>query len=314
MSLYNDVRPEVLDDVFGNTATVAALKTYIRQSSTKRNHSLLFVGPTGCGKTTLARIMARAVGADDSYSLIELNAANTKGIDTVRDIDKNARTMPLTGSAKVYLVDESHELTSKAQQAFLKLLEDYPDSVYFFFCTTNPEHLIKTIIGRCAKYTVGPLGRDDMRALLKTTAKKVGFDISDEIVDAVAHFSEGLPRNALVNLEKIKDLDDEEHMVDMLSHGTVSEPDIFDICRILCMDPTKRKLKWKSAINLMYNSGTDSEGIRRAILGGLGQKMKRCKDIEVMKDYVNVVEIFSVNTFYAGKSQLAAFIFKACTY
>lgn len=312
--LYNDVRPPNLDGVFGNKSTVDALKTYLRQSSEKRNHALLFVGPTGCGKTTLARIIAHEVGADSEYSLEELNAANTRGIDTVRAISEGARMRPLVGGAKVYIVDESHQLTKAAQQAFLKLLEDYPEDVYFIFCTTNPENLIPTIRSRCAKYQVGPLGRKDMRALLKSVAEKIGFDISDDVIAAVAHFSEGLPRTALVNLEKIKDLDDEMAMLDMLSYGTESEPNIFEICNILCMAPVKRKDEWQDAIKLIYSVGSDSEGIRQAILGSLGAKMQRCKDLDIMKDYVKLTEIFGMSTFYSGKTMLAALIFKACTF
>lgn len=312
--LYNDVRPRKLDEVFGNASTVTALKTYLRQSNEKRNHTLLFMGPVGCGKTTLARIIAHGVGADNDYSLEELNAANTRGIDTIRAISERARTRPLVGGAKVYIVDESHQLTRAAQQAFLKLLEDYPDSVYFIFCTTNPENLIPAIRSRCADYHVGPLGRKDMQVLLKSVCEKLKIDISDEIIKAVAHFSEGLPRNALVNLEKIKDLDDELTMLDLLSYGTVSEPNIFEICNILCMAPVKRKDEWQAAIKLIYSVGTDSEGIRQAILGSLGAKMQRCKDLDVMEDYVKLTEIFGVSTFYSGKTMLAALVFKACTF
>lgn len=309
--LYQAVRPKTFDEVLGNKATVKALKTLCRKASAKRQHVILLAGPTGCGKTTLARILAKEFGADE-FSTFELNASNTRGIDTIREIAENADRSVITGGARVYVVDESHQLTSQAQQAFLKVLEDSVRDTYFILCTTDPQNLIATIRGRCAEYTVGPLGHRDMQELISRTCKLIEFQVSADVAKAIAQYSEGFARNALVLLEKCTDLEEESDMLELVSIGTESEPAILDLCTILSMDPSKRKKVWKEAVSIVFESGTDSEGIRRSILGFLGSKMRRCKDEEIMLDYCYLVRKFSMNTFYHGKSLLAVLVTEAC--
>ena len=131
-------RPQYFDEVAGNKDAVAQCEAILKRSLATIPRSWLFTGPSGTGKTTLARILRYELDCSDA-DFHEFNTSNTRGIDTIREITSKARLSPMDGKIQVYLLDECHQLTKDAQNALLKALEDTPKHTFFMLCTTNPE-------------------------------------------------------------------------------------------------------------------------------------------------------------------------------
>lgn len=309
--LYQIVRPKKLDDVIGNSATVGALKKLVKQTPDKRSHTILLRGPSGCGKTTLARILAGSFGSDEQ-GIIELNAANTRGIDTIREITANAYLPSLGGLAKTYILDESHQLTRVAQEALLKIIEDNPLHCYFILCTTEPENIIKTVRNRCSEYEVGLLSSKEIDNLLREVLVKLDMSSKDEILEGISYTCEGCPRTALVQLEQVIDIKDVNEALEILVKGTERDANIIDLCKLLIMTPEIRRKRWKQIIEKFALIDEEGERIRRSILTFLFNKLRKTEAIEDAEDITRLLTIFSQNVYYGGKSQLGALIARAC--
>src|SRR5688572_25883760 len=141
MELYKKFRPKTLKGVVGQEGAVSSLQSMIDKG--RLPHTILFSGPSGCGKTTIARILKGILECSD-LDFFEINCADFKGIDMVRDIRRYVGIPPLHGKSRVWLIDEAHQLTKDAQNAFLKLLEDTPKHAYFMLATTDPQKLLPT--------------------------------------------------------------------------------------------------------------------------------------------------------------------------
>ena len=132
MSLYLQYRPIELSQLKGNADIVATLEGML-DNRTSCPHAFLLHGPTGCGKTTIGRIIASSLGCKDS-DFTEVDSADFRGIDTIREIRKSSQFMPTHGDVRVWLIDECHKMTNDAQNALLKILEDTPTHIYFVLC------------------------------------------------------------------------------------------------------------------------------------------------------------------------------------
>jgi len=309
--LYQLVRPNNLDEMVGNVATVGALKGIFRQSSDRHPHTILLHGPSGCGKTTIARILAKKFGSNE-HSIFEMNAANTRGIDTIREISVNAHLLGMGSSIKTYILDESHQLTSAAQEALLKIIEDNPVHCYFILCTTEPQNLIKTIRNRCSEYEVNLLSANEILEVLSRAVKKLDTKVHHDILEAISYTAEGCSRTALVQLEQVFDIKNVDEALEFLVKGTERDANVIDLLKLLIMAPEIRLKKWKRIIQIYSLLDDDAEKIRRSILTFLFNKLKKIENVEDAKDITHLLQIFSQSVFYGGKPALGALVAKAC--
>jgi len=259
MGLYLKYRPNALAEIEGNREIVITLRGMFKKNEIP--HSMLFHGPTGCGKTTLARIVAKELGCTEN-NLIEIDTAQFRGIDTVRDLRKNIQYTPLGGGIRVYIIDEVHKMTGDAQNAFLKILEDTPLHIYFILCTTDPQSLLPTIKGRCSQFQVQLLSDDDMKSLLTKIAELENDSIEDEIIEQITQDSQGHPRNALQILEQVLSTPKKRRLT-IAQQAAIEQSESIALCRALM-----KKQGWSEVKKILQGlKGQDAEGIRRVVIG-----------------------------------------------
>ena len=261
MELYKKYRPQTLEDIQGNKATVTSLLAALNKHDPPQ--AFLFYGPTACGKTTLARIVAREVGAVGS-DYKEVDSADFRGIDSIREIRKQSHYQALEGKRKVFLLDECHKLSNDAMNALLKALEDTPKNVVYILCTTDPQKLIKPILGRCSQFQVAPLNSQDMLTLLRRVTHAEGETVSREVYQQITESSEGLPRNALQILEQILGVAEEDRL-GMAQRVAEVRAESIELARALVS-----RVGWKKVAEILTRlkaSEEDPEGIRRLVCG-----------------------------------------------
>ena len=260
MSLYQKYRPTDLTQVKGNGEVVSTLTGMFKDLSTFP-HVLLFHGPTGCGKTTIARIVANELGCTgNDYQ--EINSANFRGIDTVRDLIRQSAYMPMESPVRVWILDEIHKMTGDAQNALLKILEDTPPHVYFILCTTEPQKLLPTIRGRCSQFQVNLLSDTQMKGLLRRVVKEEEETLETEILEQIIQDTFGHPRNALQVLEQVLTVP-EENRLEIAKQVAEQQSQIIELCRALLKGDG-----WKTVRPIVEGVKTqDAEDVRRSMLG-----------------------------------------------
>lgn len=263
VELYRKHRPSTFKEVVGQDAAIKSLVEMGK--SGKIPHVLLFTGPSGCGKTTLARIMRLKLKCAD-IDFTEKNAAKDRGIDMVRDIGSQMSAYGMGGQNRVYLLDEVHALTSDAQSALLKILEDTPNHVYFMLCTTDPHKLKETIKTRCTHIKCKSISNDDIRKLVTSIAEKEGKSFDEVVVDKIVDVSNGSARQALVTLHQILGLDTAESQLAAIESTDV-EGEAIAIARALISEKTTWKRMAEILAECELKRKEDPEGIRRMVMG-----------------------------------------------
>jgi DNA polymerase-3 subunit gamma/tau len=198
-TLYRKYRPQEFDEVLGQEHIVKALKSAIKEE--KISHAYLFSGGRGTGKTSVARIFAKAIGTSNN-DLYEMDAASNRGIDEVRALKEAVLTLPFESKYKVYIVDETHMMTKEAFNALLKTLEEPPSHVIFILATTEPDRLPETILSRCQHFMFKKPNHAILKQMVEKVAKKEGFEIEKEAVDLIVVLGDGSFRDTHGVLQK----------------------------------------------------------------------------------------------------------------
>lgn len=256
--LHIKYRPNSFKQVIGQPEAVAILSRFVVKKKVPRQ--LLFTGPSGCGKTTLARILKKKLNCSDR-DFVEINAADARGIEMVRDIRRLMGQHPIQGDVKIWLVDEAQMMSNEAQNAILKILEEPPRHVYLMLATTNPAKLLKTIHTRCSEVRCKLLEEKQVRELVKDVAGKEEFSLTEEVVERIAEVAEGSARKALVVLQAVADLDDEEEQLRVIRSSEFKSQAI-EIARAL-MNP---RTTWAVMAKILKGVDEDPESLRHLIL------------------------------------------------
>ena len=298
MSLYKEYRPKTLDEMMGNEKTLEAIKTHFAQDPKRISHCHIFSGPSGTGKTTIARIIATEIlHADPTFGIHEINTSNNRGIDTAREIIDQMKSLPLKGTAVVYIVDEAHGMTNDAKRAFLKPTEDMPNHVYFFFCTTNLTQFLKgdegkALATRSTQWKMEPLNARQLGKLVLRTAEAEKFNLDDKVLSSIIDVADGSPRAAMVALEKVMaQPDDISAQLKILEGGLEEDPNTLEFCRAV----TAGKPSWKQISEILKDmkGRVDSETVRRGVLGYCTTIMLKNGSDRICR----VMEEFAVNTY-----------------
>lgn len=271
MGLYQDYRPKTLKHFVGNDDLKRDLRPFLR-GERKPPKAILFTGPSGAGKTTLARILARAIGCAEG-DIQELDTADFRGIDSIREIRRQMSLASLTGQNRVWILDECHKLTNDAQNALLKALENPPEHVYFILCTTDPQLLIKTILTRCTQFIVEALSVSELIQVMQHVCQGEGMEVPEDALKSIAKNASGSPRAALSMLERLLARKPEDYE-EVLATFSSYETQIKDLCQTLITG----KVKWKQVADLIRNLKEEPETVRRSILGYMNAVLLSGKD------------------------------------
>jgi len=256
--LYKRYRPTSFKDVVGQKA---AVDTLIQMGKTNTvPHTLLFTGPSGTGKTTLARILRQKLGCSD-FDFIEKNAAETRGIEMVREIMQQLGTSPLNGPCKVWLLDEVHSLTSDAQNSFLKTLEDTPSHVYFLLATTDPQKLKKTIVTRCTEIKCRLLTHTELETLVRRVIEEEGKEVGEDAILKLLDVADGSARKALVILHQVIQQTTPKAQLEAVESSDSSIESI-DIFRALMSEKTT----WPAMAEVLNGVREEPERLRQLVL------------------------------------------------
>lgn len=253
-------RPQAFDEVVGQSHITTTLKNAIAQNRVA--HAYIFAGPRGVGKTTTARILAKALNCEKgptdnpcnvctccteitqgiSLDILEIDGASNRGIDEIRNLRENVKFSPSKGKFKVYIIDEVHMLTQEAFNALLKTLEEPPAHVKFIFATTQAHKVPPTILSRCQRFDFRRISIKDMVQSLKNIVKKEGLKAEDEALILIAKHSDGSMRDAQVVLDQISSFTEGKIGPDDATKilGAVSDDILFELTDSIKMkDPVK---------------------------------------------------------------------------
>lgn len=282
-ALYRKWRPKIFEDIIGQEQTVTILKNQIKYSNIA--HAYLFTGMRGTGKTSTARIFARAVNClnpqdanpcnaceicegilkESNMDVIEIDAASNTGVDNIRELRENTKYNPSRGKYKIYIIDEVHMLSRGAFNALLKTLEEPPAHVIFILSTTEPHKVPATILSRCQRFDFKPVKIKDIINQLSLICKEMSINYEEESLHLIALNSGGAVRDALSILDRCISFDNETLKYDDVINilGAVNYDSIFNLVESIAEQSTPDVL---TLINEIFTEGKDAGQLMKDLI------------------------------------------------
>ncbi|MBI3260791.1 DNA polymerase III subunit gamma/tau [Candidatus Berkelbacteria bacterium] len=304
-ALYRKYRPQRFEDVVGQDAAIEVLSKAV--SSGKVAHGYLFAGPRGSGKTTTARLLAKAVNcpAEDNpcnacqicrdviagrdFDVIEIDAASHRGIEEIREIRDKVRFAPNRAKFKVYIIDEVHMLTKEAFNALLKTLEEPPEHVIFILATTEPHKVPATIISRVQRFDFKRATIEQIKQVLRAVAKPEKIILEDDAAEQIAYFADGSFRDALALLDQVTaGGPGKVTKSDVLRIFGVSSAESIDTFTdaLLAKNPTRAI----TVVNELYAQGVDLSAFLNLAIAKLRQMMLWQGALELAQTVERLIE------------------------
>lgn len=311
ISFYRKWRPQDFGEIIGQEYNIKTIKNAI--SNNRLSHCYIFCGPRGTGKTSTARILAKAlncikgttpdpcnkcencISISDGYSMdvVEIDAASNRGINEIRELREKVKYLPNILRKKVYIIDEVHMLTTEAFNALLKVLEEPPEHVLFIMATTEPNKVIPTIMSRCQRFDFFPIPMDKIKERLQKIAKSEKIIISDSALNLISKYADGSLRDADGILEQLAAFgEDKIELRDVISLLGVTDLDmLFEFTDILIEKNLTEGL-------LLVNKITGSNQNLKVFVS---EFLDHLYDLYVIKNYNNPFEIVNISEDYKDK-------------
>ena len=261
MSLATAYRPKTFGEVVGQESVIRILRRQLEVGALKNAYA--FCGPSGDGKTTIARIFADAVN-EGHGSPIEIDAASNNGVENVRSLVEEASQRSLEGKYKVIIMDEAHMLTTAAWNAFLKGLEETPKYTIYIFCTTDPQKIPATIMNRCMRFNFSKIPSNAIERRLREISEREGFLNFGEACSYIAKMANGGMRDAIAMLEKCADYDHDLSIGNVLEClGNLSYDVLFDMTNALVDGDSAKAL---GIVDSLFDAGLDMRSFAEQFL------------------------------------------------
>ena len=311
-ALYRTYRPQTFDEVAGQKHIIRTLRNAL--ANNKIAHAYLFCGPRGTGKTTMAKLLAKALNCEEGFGhqcnkcsncleiiegshpdVIEIDAASNNGVEQVRDLIDKVNYLPIKGKYKVYIIDEVHMMTDNAFNALLKTLEEPPAHVIFILATTEPHEIIPTILSRCQRYDFTKVADADIEERMITVLQKEGVQYDKAAVKAIISLADGGMRDALSILDQIL----------AYSNNSLRVEDVYSIFGLIS---NKEKIGLIQDINAGDISAT-LEKVKNFSEGGIDIARLTQDILEILKDvliYKKTKQTGELTTLNQSDAQLLA--------
>lgn len=306
MELYRKYRPETFKEVRGQREAVGIIKGWLAKEAVP--HAIMLEGPSGCSKTTLARILAKELGATSELAYQEVNAAEERGIGMVAELGNDVRRNILGGN-RVWVLDEVQSLTKAAQNSLLKHLEEAPKYAYFVLCTTDPQKLLPTLLNRCSRIRIRALTDVALGEIIDRITAAEQRELPVEVRAAIIDYAGGSGRKAVVKLEQCLAATQPENMLAVIAQEEQFQVAIKDLCEIFTGG---KNATWKETAKIFSALEEEPEMIRRSILGWVASALTKGWSRTIPDQLLaEILRIFQFDVFNSGKPGLLLMVYDA---